>query len=239
VRKYHDGKIIIKPSAKNVKTFLAKAREIIKGNAQSKAGHLIVQLNPLIRGWANYPRHVCSKHTFAKIDDAIFRALWRWARRRHPNKSRHWVKAKYFRPIDRRDWRFYGEALRWDGKTKSVQLFHAADVAIKRHIKLKGEANPYDPTWEMYFEHRLDVKMANDLKARRQLLYLWQEQNGLCPICQQKITKLTGWHNHHIVWRSHGGGKSAANRILLHPICHRQVHSLGLTVTKPRLATDV
>lgn len=239
VRKYNDGKIIIKPSAKNMKTFLAKAREAIKGNAQSKAGHLIVQLNPLIRGWANYHRHVCSKHTFAEIDYAIFRALWRWARRRHPNKSRQWVKAKYFHPIDRRKWVFSGETLRGDGKPKSVQLFHAADVAIKRHVKLKGEANPYDPAWEMYFEHRLDVKMANDLKARRQLLYLWREQNGLCPICQQKITKLTGWHNHHIVWRSHGGGNGAANRVLLHPNCHRQVHSLGLTLTKPRLATDV
>jgi RNA-directed DNA polymerase len=134
---------------------------------------------------------------------------------------------------------FSGETLRGDGKPKAVQLFHAADVAIKRHIKLKGEANPYDPAWEMYFEHRLDVKTANDLKARRQLLYLWREQNGLCPICQQKITKLTGWHNHHIVWRSHGGGNSAANRVLLHPNSHRQVHSLGLTLAKPRLATDV
>jgi RNA-directed DNA polymerase len=75
IRKCNDGKIISKPSAKNVKTFLAKAREVIKGNAQSKAGYLIVQLNPLIRGWAHYHRHVCSKRTFAKIDHAILGIL--------------------------------------------------------------------------------------------------------------------------------------------------------------------
>ena len=239
VRKYRNGKIIITPSAKNVKAFLTKIRHVIKGHKQAKAGHLIGQLNPLIRGWANYHRHVCSKRTFAKIDHAIFRTLWRWVRRRHPNKSRQWIKAKYFQSTDRRHWVFWGEARRWNGKTHRVQLVYAADVKIKRHIKIKGEANPYDPAWEMYFEHRLGVKIVDDLKGRRQLLHLWQEQNGTCPVCQQKITKLTGWHNHHLVWRSHGGSHSAKNRVLLHPECHRQVHSLGLDVTKPRPATGV
>jgi RNA-directed DNA polymerase len=67
-------------------------------------------------------------------------------------------------------------------------------------------------------------------------LYLWREQNGLCPICKQKITKLTGWHNHHIVWRSKGGSDKAENRVLLHPNCHRLVHSQGIFVEKPRPA---
>ena len=68
---------------------------------------------------------------------------------------------------------------------------------------------------------------------------LWKEQNGLCPVCHQRITTLTGWHNHHIVWRTHGGSDTTENRVLLHPNCHRQVHSQGLTVVKPRLATGV
>lgn len=239
VRKYRNGKVIITPSANNVKALLAKVRQLIKGNAQAKAGHLIAQLNPLLRGWANYHRHVCSKRTFGKIDAAIFRALWRWACRRHPNKPRHWVKSKYFQSTDQRHWVFCGTALGREGKPDRVRLFCAADVAIKRHVKIKGEANPYDPAWERYFEQRLDVKMVDDLKGRRQLLHLWREQDGCCPVCQQKITKLTGWHNHHLVWRSHGGSDTAKNRVLLHPDCHRQVHNLGLTVTKPHLITDV
>lgn len=239
VRQYPDGKVIITPSTKNVKTFLTKVRQVIKGNAQATAGHLIAQLNPLIRGWANYHRHVCSKRTFAKLDAAIFRALWRWACRRHPNKPRHWVKHKYFHSFNQRQWVFCGEALGRNGKSYRVRLVYAADVAIKRHVKIRGQANPYDPGWEMYLEQRLGVKMADALKGRRQLLYLWREQQGLCPVCQQKITHLSGWHNHHLVWRSHGGSDTAANRVLLHPNCHRQVHCLGVEVTKPRLATDV
>jgi hypothetical protein len=64
LRRYHNGKIIITPSKKNVAAFLDKTRRIIKGNAQATAGNLIMQLNPIIRGWANYHRHVASKQTF-------------------------------------------------------------------------------------------------------------------------------------------------------------------------------
>ena len=236
IRKYKDGKVLVKPSKKSVKTFLTKIRKLIKESAQATAGHLIVQLNPIIRGWANYHRHVSSKQTFVKVDNAIFRALWQWAKRRHPKKSGRWVKEKYFHSIEQRNWVFCGEIEEQDGTTRKVQLFSAHTVPIERHMKIKGDANPYDPTWEMYFEERLGVKMAHNLKGKRQLIYLWKEQNGLCPICRQKITKLTGWNNHHIVRRVDGGADRQGNRVLLHPNCHRQVHSQGLSVLKPRPA---
>jgi len=78
--------------------------------------------------------------------------------------------------------------------------------------------------------------MARNLKGRRQLLRLWKEQDGLCVVCHQRITQLTGWHSHHLVWRTHGGSDRAENRVLLHPNCHAHahVHSQGLTVVKPR-----
>ncbi len=103
IRKYN-GKLIIKPAAKNVKAFLTKVRHIINSNKQATAGNLILQLNPLIRGWANYHRHVCSSDTFSKVDNSIFVALWRWAKRRHSNKSGKWVKQKYFPAIGQRQW---------------------------------------------------------------------------------------------------------------------------------------
>src|SRR5712691_3834097 len=101
-----------------------------------------------------------------------------------------------------------------------------------------AEASPLAATkaWERYFEARLGVQMADTLQGRRRLLSLWREQSGRCPVCEQLITQLTGWHSHHLVWRSHGGADGAANRVLLHPTCHQQVHSQGLTVAKPRPA---
>jgi RNA-directed DNA polymerase len=233
VRKYH-GKLLIKPSKKNVKTFLAKIRETIKGNKQATAYNLIQMLNPKIRGWANYHRHIASKKTFVRVDDAIFKGLWQWAVRRHPKKSRHWIAAKYFGTSGNRHWHFFGEASDDEGHPVSNRLFHAASTPIKRHTKIKGPANPYDPEWEVYLEERLGVKMASNLYGKRTLHYLWSEQNGLCPICNQKITQLTGWHNHHIVWRVRGGSDGVENRVLLHPQCHAQVHAQGLSVSKPR-----
>ncbi len=238
VRKYN-GKLLIKPSRRNVRAFLGKVRAIVKANKQATPGHLIVQLNPIIRGWASYHRHVVSKKIFQRVDYAIFRTVWQWARRRHSNKGARWVRNKYFKTVGTQHWVFYGEIAKPKGETQEVRLFTAAKMPIKRHIKIKGQANPYDPRWEIYFEERLGVKMANTLKGRRKLLYLWREQNGICPVCNQKLTELTKWHNHHIVKRTQGGGEEADNRVLLHSNCHRQVHSQGITVAKPRPARGV
>jgi len=110
------------------------------------------------------------------------------------------------------------------GELLTVRLFRAASVPIKRHTKIQGQANPFDPAWELYFEKRLDVTMEQNLSGKRRLLYLWKNQDGLCPVCHQKITKLTGWHSHHVEWRSKGGSDGAENRRLLHPTCHMQLH---------------
>lgn len=239
VRKYK-GKLLIKPSKKKVAAFLAKIREIINENKQATAGHLILKLNPVIRGWANYHHHVVSKDTFNDVDHAIFETLWQWAKRRHPNKGEKWVKDKYFFSIEDRKWVFSGKVMGKDGAIRDIHLLRAVDTPIERHTKIQSAANPYDPEWETYFEQRLDLKMAADLKKKRKLLYLWKEQNGLCPVCNQKITKLTGWHCHHIVWRVYGGDDRTENRVLLHPNCHRQIHAdKGLTVVKPRPAKGV
>jgi RNA-directed DNA polymerase len=232
VRKYH-GKYISKPSCKNVKAFLGKVRGIVKANKQAKVENLIGLLNPVIRGWASYHRHDASKRTFESVDAAIFRLLWRWAKRRHPNKSRSWVKDQYFRTRGDRRWVFSGEDFDSAGNRRSVWIFSASKMPITRHPKIKEGANPYDPAWEIYFEERLGVKMTQHLVGKWKLLYLWKEQRGICPVCRQPITEIERWHSHHIIGRTKGGDDSVDNLVLLHPNCHRQVHHRGLTVAKP------
>src|SRR5437016_4280002 len=72
VRKYPNGKLLIKPSKKNVKTFLGGIRKIIKAALGMSAADLIGWLNPKIRVWANYHRHVVSQRTFVRVDHLIF-----------------------------------------------------------------------------------------------------------------------------------------------------------------------
>jgi RNA-directed DNA polymerase len=144
------------------------------------------------------------------------------------------VKARYFHTVGERNWVFSGKARGPKGKLRAVHLFTAHSVSIQRHTKINGEANPYDPQWEPYFEKRLALKMAASLKGRRTLLALWRRQGGRCPHCGEAMTTLTGWHSHHRMWRSHGGSDTADNRVLLHPTCHRQVHhALGSTCMPP------
>jgi RNA-directed DNA polymerase len=222
VRKYR-GKLLITPSKKSVEGFLAKVREIIRANRQTRAGDLIAYLNPIIRGWANYHRHVVSSKVFSRVDAEIFKALWRWARRRHPGKGAKWVRERYFGLHEGRAWTFQGEAY-IRGERRIARLFYAGNVAIRRHVKVKGEANPYDPTWRSYFERRSDAEMVRLLADRPYLLSLWERQRGRCPRCGQPITRPSEWHNHHIVRKIDGGSEAPANHVLLHPDCHRQVH---------------
>lgn len=232
IRKFNN-KLIIMPSKKSITKLLNKIREIIKMNKALSAGDLIARLNPVIKGWANYHRHTCSSKVFSKVDSAIFRMLWRWCVRRHRGKGKRWIKKKYFIPYGTRVWMFSGTAVKTNGRLIHPKLAYASDVKIRRHIKIKGQANPFDPQWEEYFEKRLSVKMSLSLDGRSQLKTLWLSQEGICPICRQKITSETGWQNHHIQWKSLGGKDGNSNRVLLHPECHRKVHQLNLTVVKP------
>ena len=233
VRKYN-GQFLTCPSKKNVKAFLTDIRKVIKENKAATAYWLIATLNPKIRGWANYHRHAAAKKTFVHVDTAIFKALWRWARRRHPKKGKHWVKDRYYGRVGNQNWRFFGTAKDKDGQTIRNLLCLASATPVTRYTKVKGECNPYDPAWELYLETRLGVKMEKTLQGKRRLTYLWKGQGGICPVCNQPITQVTGWHNHHIVYKTLGGADSTENRVLIHPNCHKQVHAKGLTVSKPR-----
>ena len=232
VRRY-GTKLLLKPSRKSVRTFLAKIDQVIRQEGgHLTAGELIERLNPKIRGWALYHRHASSKRTFAYVDNVIVRKLWRWARRRHRQKSAAWVKAKYFsRPGDGR-WAFSGNVTDEEGGKHTVLLFRAFSLEIRRHRKVRGEANPYDPAWELYFEERLTAQLASTLTGRGRVRYLWLEQRGRCPVCDQPLTLEAGWQIHHLLWRTHGGDDDVDNLVLLHPNCHRQVHSEGLAVNK-------
>jgi len=170
VRKYADGKLITKPSTKNVHAFLENIREVVKVNKQATAGHLVVQLNPKIRGWSLYHRHICAKRTFNLVDHAIFGLLWQWAKRRHPNKGLRWIKRKYFAfapgEAGGNSWVFFGEVEGSENTRKRVSLYLASQTRIRRHIKIREDVNPYDPAWEDYLVRRHDSARGSSRPAK-------------------------------------------------------------------------
>jgi RNA-directed DNA polymerase len=221
VRKY-DGKLLIKPSNRNVKAFLDKVRDTIKANRSTKQDTLIDLLNPMIRGWANYHRHVVAKKTYAVVDAHIWQALWRWARRRHPNKSCGWVRRKYFRTLDHRHWVFGTVTRGYSGEPRILALLSASATRIVRHVGVKSDANPFDPVWDSYFAQRKRSRMLLRLQDRSFPKRLWQQQEGTCPGCGQLIDEDDRWLIRPVVRIMAGGVRSLANLKLLHPSCQRQ-----------------
>lgn len=159
LRKYK-GKLLIKPSKSNVLSFLSNLRELIKKHATIPINDLIKILNPKLRGWANYYRHCVAKQTFDYVGHQLFWLLWRWAVRRHPTKSKDWVRRKYY--MNRTGgWQFHGwqKIANMDCHFNLVQI---AQTPIKRHVKIMNKATPYDPIYEAYLKERKPKKLGRN-----------------------------------------------------------------------------
>jgi len=150
IRRYN-SKLLITSSRKNVKAFLQKVRGLVKELGAAPQSKIIEVLNPMIDGWARYHRHVVSKHAFSYVDHQIWYCLWKWAKRRHPKKINNWIKERYFHRIGERSWMFAVRIDDLSGKEEPAyrMLRHAAQLPIERHQKIKADANPYDPAWEV------------------------------------------------------------------------------------------
>ena len=153
VRKYN-GKLLITPSKRNVADFLGKVTDLVKAHLHTSAGELICQLNPKLRGWAGFHRHFVSKRAFQRVDNVLFRLLWKWARKRHPNKPHRWIVSRYWTRVGGDNWVFFGEVENFDGSTRRVALYNTSSMRIVRHVLIRGEVNPYDPTWWPYLANR-------------------------------------------------------------------------------------
>jgi RNA-directed DNA polymerase len=233
-RKY-SGKFLIKPSKKNAQAFYRKVAETISGNKTVKQENLIRLLNPMLRGWAQYHRSVSAKRAYSRMEHLIFQRLWRWSRRRHPQKNTGWVRKKYFHSVGDRQWVFAVPVVRADGSKGLLDLYQISGMVIKWHTKIKGEFDPFDPVWEQYGEKLRQDRMWDSMRYRKRWAGLYMSQGGRCAHCGTALTEETGWHDHHLEYRMYGGSDALANRVLLHPHCHQQVHAGRIAVTKPAL----
>ena len=150
IRLFPNDKLLIKPSIDSFKAITEKINLTIKKHRGSQTAVLIRALNPIITGWTNYHSHVCSKKYFSKLDRIIWRNLWNWARGRHNNLGYRKIMSLYFKKVGNLKWQFFGAFK--NGKTILLRI--AGRTRIKRHILIKGAAQPFNPDYNEYFSKR-------------------------------------------------------------------------------------
>jgi RNA-directed DNA polymerase len=179
-RKYK-GKLLVKPSKKSIEKVTEKISDIIKTGKAWKQEHLIDALNPVIIGWTNYHQSAVSSETFHKMDYRIWNMLWHWAKRRHPEKSKHWIARKYWHRVGKRNWVFSDEK-------KTLRFL--SDTKIIRHSRLKLDMNPYIDK-EYFVLRKLKQKArkltetANKIWDKAKKIYILATEtitNNCCPI---------------------------------------------------------
>jgi RNA-directed DNA polymerase len=145
-------KTIIKPSKESINRHYQKISDFCSKLSNSKQSELIGKLAPIIIGWCNYYKTVVSQETFSKLSYLTYVRLARWAYRRHPNKSKGWINNKYWKTVGQDSWVF-GD--------KENSLIKHSKVAIKRHIKVKGNKSPFDGD-TLYWGKRIDLSRIDN-----------------------------------------------------------------------------
>jgi len=205
------GKLQIEPSQSAVKSIKAKIVAICKSSGQLTQSELIDRLNPVIRGWANYHRHIICGETFSQLNNFVWFRLMRWGKRRHPKKTRMWIAKRYFNQTAISSWTFKD---RKTGK-RLIRLNH--DIQTYRHIKIRGEANPFDKEWQSYFRNReksIKMKAVGNYIGK-----VLKQQNGTCPHCQQV---LRAEEKQHLLYLDGDKtNKGISNILLLHQTCKK------------------
>jgi RNA-directed DNA polymerase len=174
----HNGKrlgfkTLIRPSTAAVQRHRHALHHLVVTGQGLTQKALIGQLNPRIRGWSNYYRHVVSKRVLTDCDYQLFPVLLRWATRRHPRKSASWRVRRYWRTLKENHWCF--------ATAEGIWLTKHAAVPIRRHVLVRGAASPYDGNL-FYWTRRL--QQQHPLPRGSTLGRLLTRQMGKCGYCR-------------------------------------------------------
>lgn len=162
----HGNVLHITPSKEGIIAVMRKAEAIIRKYVSAPMAFVIKKLNEVLRGWANYHRHVVASKAFNRVDYYVYRMLWQMLHKRHPKKSSNWIYTKYWLSIGNK--RVFGVSVREKSNVKLYKLLRTTSIGIKRHRKVIAEANPYLPEYVKYFwirRHFKDAKLLPELST--------------------------------------------------------------------------
>ncbi len=126
----------------------------------------------------------------------MYPKLKAWAQHRHPKKSGGWVTKKYWQTIGGDNWVF---ATRQEGKNP-MRLRSHTETKIIRHVKVKGDASPYDGNL-IYWS----LRMGEHPETTTRVATLLKKQKGKCTHCGMYFREEDVLEIDHITPKSLGG----------------------------------
>ena len=163
----HGNTLHVTPSKEGVLALLRKVGTAIREYVGAPVAALIKKLNQMLRGWANYHRHVVASETFSRVDTYVYEQLWRMINRKHPDKSKGWLIKRYWLAAGKK-W-IFSVKRKYKGKFRVYQLLRVCSIGIRRHVKIKADANPYMSEYAKYFanrRHNKEARLMRELSAR-------------------------------------------------------------------------
>ncbi len=233
VRRYSNGKLLIRPSKKAVKRIRQRLAAEMRRLRGSNAAAVIARLAPITRGWAAYYRSVVSSRLFASLDHYLWKLTYKWARYSHKNKPKSWIVGRYFGKFNK----FRDDRWVFGDRDSGAYLPKFAWTDIVRHVPVRAGASPDDPALTTYWaDRRRKVKPPLDGYTLR----LLTRQDARCPLCGDPLLSAEQPPQSPLEWERwwlrvtrkaiatdhvvHHGGPGPANddrTRLVHVSCHR------------------
>jgi RNA-directed DNA polymerase len=98
-------------------------------------------------------------------------------------------------------------------------------VSIERHIKVKGDASPDDPSLREYWNKRYQKWGKSYWEKNSRNYKIAQSQDWKCPSCGEPLLNDEELETHHIISVAVGGLDEIENLQHLHKACHKQINS--------------
>ena len=241
LRRYPNGKLLIKPGAKAIKRFRDRLSREFRALRGSNVAAVLAAISPVIRGWVAYYRTAVSSSVFHALTGYLWKLTYKWACWSHRNKPRRWIVDQYFGKFDK----FRNDRWVFGDRDTGAYLPKPAWTEIVRHTLVKAGSSPDDPALAGYWaQRRQKVKPPLDSYTVR----LLSRQDGRCSRCGENLLtpdqppqSPQGWERWflQVIRRAitadylihHDTPSAARNQRthLIHATCHRSGHPLRPT----------
>jgi RNA-directed DNA polymerase len=175
------NKLLIKPSKASIKKAKNKIKDMFAGMRGRPVKEIIRVLNPIIRGYGQYWKHVVSKKTFSYMDHYVFLKVRKHLKQLHPKKSWKWINKRYFKKPH------HGGNDKWilTCPLTNIQLLKMSWIKIERHVMVAYKNSPDDPSLKEYWEKQ-DRKVFNRENTLDRMK-LARKQGYRCALCKYTL----------------------------------------------------